>query len=83
MLAKMQPGDVVLISPTVAMNVKNRIVVAQAHEKLYSHGRPSYKMWHRHGDIMNVVVRWECDKALEMKDLPFLYEAYIVDQHVR
>lgn len=82
-LTKCKPGDSLVLTPKVSLLVKNRIVVASAHQLLYTHGRPSYKTLYKHGDTMNLCVRWDCDEAFDLSTLPFLFEIFIYAQHVR
>lgn len=82
-IAKAVPGDLIYLYPKVAMKIKNRIVEVEAHQKLYDYGTPSFKRrWH-HGETLNCVITWHCLRELNMKDLPFLFQVYIDDQHVR
>jgi hypothetical protein len=82
-LTNAKPGDEIELSATLVGKVKNRIVKLEVPAALYSHGVPSFKSVYRHNDAVFGTVVWRCRKPLDLRKLPFLYEVYIVDEHVR
>ena len=82
-LTKVKPGDIVVIEPAVSFEVKNRIIMVEAHKALFDHGVPSFKRIYRHGDQAPTAVVWSCMDALDLEKLPYLLEVYIIDTHVR
>lgn len=78
-----EAGDILVIEPQVQMVVKNRIVHLDVHPLLYKHGRPSFKRIWRHGEKPILTVTWECFEDYDLMDLPYLYDIYIIDEHVR
>jgi hypothetical protein len=81
--SKVKPGEIVLLTPKVSALVKNRIVHVEVHADLYRYGRPSFKRLWRHGETLATPVVWECFEPYQLTKLPFLYEIYIVNQHIR
>jgi hypothetical protein len=82
-LTQAKPGDVLVIEPKVSIEIQNRFVHVEVADQLYSHGRPTFKRLYKHGDKAFTPITWECLTALDLKKLPFLFEIYIVDEHVR
>lgn len=80
---KVQPGEVVLLMPKVSATVRNAIVQCEVHEDLYRYGKPTFKRLYRNGDSIELPVTWECHEPYTLSKLPFLYEAYIINQVIR
>jgi len=82
-LTKAEPGDVLILSPVITGTVRNRLVEVDVCRALYDHGSPTFKRLYKHDDKVFAPVTWVCRVELDLKKLPYLYEAYIFDQHVR
>lgn len=76
-------GETVLLYPKVSLLVKKRIVIVEAHPRLYKTGAVSMKRVYRHGDVIADPIVYTAHEPVTLATLPFLYEVYIVDQHIR
>lgn len=82
-ITKVKAGDVVTILPAVEWQVKNRVIMVEAHARLYTHGVPSFKRLYAHGDVAPTAITWSCADDLDLKKLPYLLTVYIIDEHIR
>ncbi len=76
-VTKAKPGDRLVIQTPVKLTVKRRFMTIEAHEKLYSHGTPSFKRMYSDGDVITGEMRWVCYQPLDLDALPWLVQVYI------
>lgn len=82
-VTKVERGETVLLYPKVSLLVKKRLVMVEAHARLYESGAPVFKRMYRHGDIIVDPIVWTATETFDLTTVPYLYEVYIVDQHFR
>ena len=82
-VTKAKPGDCLYINAKLKMTVTNRIIHVELHPSLYVHGTPTFRRIYKHGEKMFTGIFWTCVEALDLEKLPYLYEAYIVDEVVK
>ena len=82
-VTKAKPGDLVVIQAAQTFKIHNRICHIEAHPKLYSAGRPVFKRLYGPDQEAFAPMSWECYQPVDLASLPYLYEVYIVDEHLR
>jgi len=81
--SSVKPGDIVVIEASVEVTLTNRIILVDVPAALYKCGRPTFKHTYKHGDKAFAPVHFECYSAIDLKSLPYLFEIYIYDLHLR
>ncbi len=82
-LTKAKEGDRLILATKMAGVMKGRIVHLEVASQLYRYGRPLFKRIYKPGDKVFETVAWECTKDYNLEELPFLYEAFILDGVIR
>lgn len=82
-LTKAKEQDEIILRPKVLCRARHRVLHVECHPLLYSNGIPVFKRIYSEGDLINHAISWLVTKDTDLSTLPYLYEIYIVDQHVR
>ena len=82
-LTKAKAGDKLVLIPSCHFTVRNRIIQVEVHQDLYTCGELSPRRLYKHGDKAFDSLVWTCNLDYDLKQLPYLYEVFIVDEHVR
>lgn len=82
-LTKAKAGDELLLATKLSGTMKSRIIHLEVPDQLYRYGRPTFKRVYKPGDRVFGEVYWQCTKDYNLEELPFLYEAFILDGVIR
>lgn len=82
-VSRAKDQDTLVLRPKVLVKPVNRIIHVECHPLLYTNGEPVFRrMWHD-GQTAPGALIWHVTKDTDLTKLPYLFEVYIYDLHVR